>query len=86
MFTLYFGRLPFLERDKGPKSLKHLFKTNKKEFLEFHNGKSNKIRTRQSMNDFMELFEGMINIDPEERFTIEEIKNSAWYKKKVYER
>jgi len=35
--------------------------------------------------DFKKLFEGMVQFDQEDRFEIEDIKNSEWYKGKVYE-
>jgi serine/threonine protein kinase len=31
-------------------------------------------------SDFMELFEGMIHVDPKQRFGITEIRESAWFK------
>lgn len=34
--------------------------------------------------DFRELFNAMVEFSPEERATIEDIKNSAWYKGEVY--
>jgi len=34
--------------------------------------------------DFRELFHGMTEFDPEERFTIDQIKNSRWYNGPVY--
>mmetsp|Transcript_30872 Transcript_30872/g.28060 ORF Transcript_30872/g.28060 Transcript_30872/m.28060 type:complete len:312 (-) Transcript_30872:45-980(-) len=84
LFVLKAGILPFLEdsEDSDAMNLYKKLQENPKEFWATH-GAYQQGKDVFSQ-EFKDLFQGMTEQDPEERLTIEEVKNSDWYQGPVY--
>jgi serine/threonine protein kinase len=85
LFTLKSGGVfPYLEGKNEEKiNLYALFKNKPNDFWKIHSmllGKNPEFFEE----DFRALFLSMMNKDPEKRASIQDIKNSKWYNKKIY--
>jgi [calcium/calmodulin-dependent protein kinase] kinase len=81
LFCLRFGKLPFNEEKliKG-KNLEECLFLEPSQFWKFH-GETYGVTLGE---DFKTLFEGMTQPNPDKRFTIDQIKESQWFKSEVY--
>mmetsp|Transcript_142286 Transcript_142286/g.201332 ORF Transcript_142286/g.201332 Transcript_142286/m.201332 type:complete len:315 (+) Transcript_142286:182-1126(+) len=83
-FLMLCNRLPFLEDKKieGVYFEDALFKgSDMEEFFKLHQD----IQTFDTIDpDFAELFWGMTRMDEKERFSLEQVKESTWYKEEIY--
>jgi serine/threonine protein kinase len=85
LFFLFNGRvLPFREtREKD--SLQSLyFNDNLKFWTEFK--KSSNLDVKKWDSEFIELFTMMTKLNPAERLTIKQIKQSKWYNREIYDK
>lgn len=75
---------PFNEAVSGDNYYKHIYQGRPQDFWALH---SNLQSTADFFSDdFKELVTGMITADPKKRYTIEDVKASAWYKGKLAEK
>ena len=84
LFTMMTKEFPFMEaRDPQRKNVRcyPTYLTNKKGFWQVASQLNND--PEFLTQDFRDLVDGMVNEDPEKRLTINEIKNSNWYKGRV---
>ena len=73
------SELPFEEeKDEkiNPRSLNGKFRNDKQAFW---NEKSARFGPRFFSQEFVELINGMLECDPQKRFTMEDVKNSRWF-------
>jgi len=81
LFVLYSGHPPFNEAHEKDPYYRAFVKDNKK-FWNFHSTQNKK---RHYSEEFKQLLNNMLSIDPKKRASFEEIKNSAWCQMPVNE-
>lgn len=78
LFGMVNRRLPYDESHKVEgKDLYTLMKEQSHSFWEYHSGQN-------VTDDFKELFSWMVKVNPSERATLEDIRESKWYNEKSY--
>lgn len=78
------GALPYLEEvANGDINLFELLHSNTEDFWKVHDHYAEEKGFKIS-SSFKKLFEQMTALKPENRITIEEVKNSEWFKGKTY--
>lgn len=75
LFIFYSGHPPFKEA-KMEDAHYNVFKQKRSKFWEFHSTQNHK---KTYSNSFKELVSGMLEYDPDKRFSIERIKSSKWF-------
>ncbi len=81
LFAMKVGHLPYLENEKvRGYDLYDLLMKDKLRYWQAHE----EITHTEESAEFKELFTSMVCIEPERRFTIEEIKKSKWYLGEIY--
>lgn len=82
LFTLATGKFPYSENAQvGGYDLYELLISNKAAFWDAHL----KLQSKDSFSsEFKELFESLVRTEPAKRATIEEIKETKWYKGSTY--
>ena len=79
LFTMVSGNLPFLEARSTDRFYRMLMEKRYSDFWAFHE-RLMKRKQQYISSDFRELIEKMLHPNPKKRFTLEQIKQSSWYK------
>jgi len=79
IFLLVAGRMPFETASKDDEDYVHFYNHEEESFWQKHEEEMNpSSSTSFFKGDFKNLINGMLNCNPEERMTIEEVMNHPW--------
>lgn len=85
LYALYAGAFPFIEEEEGQNKILFRYDTFIENNEEFWRENQDLMKGRIVFSDsFKDLINRMWTKKPEERITLEEIKNSRWYNEPIY--
>jgi serine/threonine protein kinase len=83
LFTMVSGIMPFKSATHSDSLYKYIAKQDSEGFWKKHEGLKKPAENFYSQN-FKDLIQGMLALEPKKRLTLEEIKNHAWFNDAVY--